>query len=313
MKKSLLGLAVVAATLPSITLAEAPTVYGKVNVSLVSADENKAQSVKVNSNASRIGIKGKKDLDDGITAIYQAEYQTNVDESNNGKDNASPFKQRNIFGGLKGGFGTVKVGYFDTAVKKIAKKIDLFNDLEGDIKKVISNSEQRGENTVQYSTPKMAGLTATVAYLAAEQEDGKGDGVAASLVYKRDAIYAAYAYGKNASAPIASEQNTEVHRVTAHYKISSVSIGAMYESQKDEAGWLLSAAFKATDKLKVKAQYGSSTIVKYAKTKDASALNLGVDYKLAKKAKVYAFVTQNDFDDETKDATYIGTGVEVKF
>lgn len=324
MKKTALLLAI-SATLPGVAAAaDMPTVYGKVNVSVVSEEvnvttdandnkvEGKYQSTLVKSNASRLGVKGKYALDHGLTAIYKAEYQINVDEKNNeASAGDSPFKQRNIFGGIKGDFGTVKVGYFDTAVKKAQKKIDLFNDLQGDIKNVISNSEKRKSDTVQYSTPKMAGVQANVAYLGSEQEDGKGDGVAASLTYSNDSVYVAYAYGKNASSDVKGEDITEVNRVVAQVKADIVTIGALYETQAGESGWVTSAKVKATSKLAVKAQYGQSSL--QTGDKKASSASLGADYKVGKKAKLYAFATQLDYDQSINDEMYVGTGLEIKF
>lgn len=77
MKKNLLAIAVGAAVaMPVVALADGPTVYGKVNVSLENAEFDDGVNPsedqwELNSNASRLGVKGDFDLDvAGLKAIY---------------------------------------------------------------------------------------------------------------------------------------------------------------------------------------------------------------------------------------------------
>ena len=79
MNKKLLALAIGAAVAaPVVAQAEGPTVYGKVNVSLDNIDTSVAgvstEDWKLNSNASRLGVKGDYELDGGLKAVYLAEY-----------------------------------------------------------------------------------------------------------------------------------------------------------------------------------------------------------------------------------------------
>ena len=62
--------------------------------------------------------------------------------------------------GLKGSMGTIFLGKHDTATKKSQKKIDLFNDLAGDIKNILQG-ENRMSDLVGYTTPKINGFSAT--------------------------------------------------------------------------------------------------------------------------------------------------------
>ncbi|WP_227498019.1 porin [Marinobacter santoriniensis] len=65
MKKQLLALAVGSmVVVPSVALADkGPTVYGKVNVSYENQDNGTNDEWKLESNSSRIGVKGALDLD----------------------------------------------------------------------------------------------------------------------------------------------------------------------------------------------------------------------------------------------------------
>src|SRR5690606_30449411 len=53
-------LAAVVATMGMSAAQAAPTLYGKVNVSVDSYDDGKDDKTEVNSNASRIGVKGEE-------------------------------------------------------------------------------------------------------------------------------------------------------------------------------------------------------------------------------------------------------------
>lgn len=308
MKKTALSLAI-AAVLPTFAHAEKvevemPEFYGKVNVSFQSTNEGDESITEVVSNASRLGVKGKIELNHGLQGVYQAEYQTAVDDGDNG---GSPFSQRNIFAGIKGGFGQVKIGMFDTPLKKAQKKVDLFNDYDGDIKSAISKSDKRKEDMVQYNTPNMAGFVATVANISSEVDGGK-DGLSSSLTFSKDKFYAAAAYDSDVRA-----EDVNVIRLVAQYSIADITLGALWESEDGDAstendGWVASAAYKATFDVTLKAQYGQSDIV----ADEAKTYSLGADYKLAKTAKVFAFVTSEEFGDDTSN-DYYAVGTEFKF
>ena len=309
MKKTALSLAI-AAVLPTFAHAEKvevemPEFYGKVNVSVQNTqEEGKGSISELVSNASRLGVKGKIELKHGLEGIYKLEYETQVDD---GDKSGQTFAQRNIFAGIKGGFGQVIVGKFDTPLKKAQKKIDLFNDLEGDIKSVITKSDKRKENSIQYSTPKMSGLVATVAHIASEDET-VNDGTSSSLTFTQKNVYAAIAYDTDVNI------DTDVLRLVAQYSMSDFTVGALWEqdnragSDNDVEGWVYSASYKLNSDIKLKAQYGESDIVK----DNAETYSLGADYKLGEGAKAYAFVTDETYD-ENKSNQYYGVGLEYKF
>ena len=185
-------LAAVVATMGMSAAQAAPTLYGKVNVSVDSYDDGKDDKVEVNSNASRIGVKGEEKLTDQLAAIYQAEWEIDVD----GGDDV--FKKRNIFAGLKwANLGTLKAGIMDTPFKDAAGGYrDVFNDYaHADIKEMMYG-EERVENVIGIETdPKLMGgvvfalqaqqgesTTETTKYTDGAR-DSIGDGISTSLSY----------------------------------------------------------------------------------------------------------------------------------
>ena len=116
---------------------ETVNLYGKLNLSIQATEEGDESFSELKSNASRLGVKGKYKLDTdyGLEAIYKIEWQVNVEDGS--KDT---FTARNQWVGLKGGFGEFTVGRVDTTLKLAQGKFDLFNDYEGDLKKLFIDS-----------------------------------------------------------------------------------------------------------------------------------------------------------------------------
>jgi predicted porin len=314
-------LLILALCFTSFSFAEGPIggkVYGKANLSLVDQDSGDSSGWNLNSNASRLGIKGESKISEELAVVYQVEYEVCIDS---GDCKGQTFKQRNTFLGLKGNFGMVWAGKHDTPTKLAAKKVDLFNDLEGDIKNAFEG-ENRVSNVVAYTSPKMNGFSATLAMIPAEGEDvdqdgqddtGLKDGLSYSINYTKDNLYLA----------IAGDQDIDEQdlvRMIAQYQIDALTLGFLYQQNqdnlgaKDESGYFFSAAYSLNPDITLKAQYGE--IEDDIDGDKEQTLSLGADYKLSKNTKTFIFYTDNT-DSEvglSEDAfTAFGIGMEHKF
>lgn len=314
-------LLILALCFTSFSFAEGPIggkVYGKANLSLVDQDSGDSSGWNLNSNASRLGIKGESKISEELAVVYQVEYEVCIDS---GDCKGQTFKQRNTFLGLKGNFGMVSAGKHDTPTKLAAKKVDLFNDLEGDIKNAFEG-ENRVSNVVAYTSPKMNGFSATLAMIPAEGEDvdqdgqddtGLKDGLSYSINYTKDNLYLA----------IAGDQDIDEQdlvRMIAQYQIDALTLGFLYQQNqdnlgaKDESGYFFSAAYSLNPDITLKAQYGE--IEDDIDGDKEQTLSLGADYKLSKNTKTFIFYTDNT-DSEvglSEDAfTAFGIGMEHKF
>ena len=294
------------------------TIYGKINVSVVNSDDGASDEWNLNSNASRLGVKGKTEIADGLYAVYKAEFEMCVDD---GDCKGQTFTQRNIMGGVRGSFGTVWAGKHDSPTKLAQNKIDLFNDLEGDIKNTFEG-ENRVSNIVAYTSPTINGFSSTVAMMPGEGADVDGDGqddtgltdgISYSVSYSMDNLYIAVAGDQDVDSQ-------DLMRIVAQYKMDALKLGVMYQQNednlgtKDESGFFVSAAYQLDKKTTLKAQYGS--IEDDVDGDEEETLSLGADYKLAKGTKVYVFYTDNTdsstgvADDED---TAFGLSMEHKF
>lgn len=252
MKKLLLATAISAM---GITAAQAaPTVYGKLHVSVDNIDKRQGAGsdnlFQVNSNASRFGVKGEEKLTDNLSAIYLAEWEISTDgddissvTSTDGKTNGSKLDlfQRNRYLGLKyDGVGAVKVGKFDTYVKTSQGKVDYFNDIYTLDMKTELAGENRVNNVIALeSDPKaLAGLGFNVMLqqgegtkLAGDNSEDKsesiGDAVSASIVYdnKDLGLYGALAGDKNIVSTFAA--NTKKAEAEVIRVVGSLDMGAL--------------------------------------------------------------------------------------
>ncbi|WP_188152239.1 porin [Teredinibacter waterburyi] len=307
MNKKLLA-ALVAMSVATTANAET-TIYGKVNVSWQSADEGEYNELELRNNASRLGFKGTEDLGNGLTAIYQLETGVNFDDKGS-------FSKRNTFIGLKGNFGTVRAGYFDTPTKSAQGKVDLFNDMEGDIATTLTTNDVRAQNSVAYTTPSSSPVAVNVQVVNKEEADAN-TGVSVSGTYTGGGLYVALGYDQD----VYSNESNAL-RAVGIYTLGAVQLGLLVEKSEDDAvvdndaenGFLASIQYNANDAWALKAQYGTSDI----KFVDGKSLSVGADYKLAKNFKLQGYITQNEGttrDDQPAeiDNTYVGVGAELKF
>ena len=321
-KLNFLLLTILVSLLSSNSLAT-PKVYGKINIA---ADDGDGTDDYVN-NASRLGIKGIVDLD-GLTGIYQVEYEIDPtdgyaqDEVKNSNGyvtkSAMIAKQRNTFVGLKGDWGTVKLGFHDTYLKLAQGKVDLFSDLRGDIKTTFSG-EDRTSDFLGYESPVFGGgfqfkYNFSDGGSAANGGTGNRDAKAYAISYKTKKIYAAYAFEDNST-----KSSGEDHiRIVIQVPIGPVKIG--FIDQESEIGTskddstMFNIAWKATDKLTVKFQTMDKEDENGITQDDVTSF--GIDYKLAKKVKLFFYDTEHEdgvisISNQPKD--YTGIGIEFKF
>lgn len=282
-------------------------IYGKANLSVQSSDEGEGSFTEVKSNASRIGLKGTHDLGDGLTVIYKAEFQVDLDGDSEKGDSIT---DRNQYVGLAGSFGEVLLGKNDTMLKQSQGKVDLFSDLNGDIKN-LWKGENRLADTVSYKTPTFNNFRLGVTYIAEDAVDAE-DGVSVAVFYgdsklKKSKIFA--------SVAVDSEVNGyDITRATVQGKVGGVVLGAIIQTQEkvdgsaEMDGYMVSAKYKM-DKVTFKGQYQAAN---FDGGDDKSGITLGADYSLAKSTKLYTFYTSFDMDSGA-DEDYLAAGIEYKF
>ena len=316
--------------LMSLSAISAPKVYGKLNIALNNngSDGVNEKEIDLISNSSRLGLKGQLEMQDGLVGLYQIEYQIDpVDghardevRGENGEIEVtdSTFTQRNSYVGLKGSFGTLKLGKHDTPLKKASLKVDLFNDLKGDIKN-ITDGENRITSFLGYDSPVFGGGVSISVSLSKGKDDGVigtdldgefGTNLSASLKYDIEVIQFVIATEK------ASIKGFDHNRLGMMIPAGPVTIGLIHTTTKSTVGnsvdydaTTISIAGKVADgNGRVKFQYGTSD-----KSAGLTQTQIGYDHKLFKNFKILAYHTVRSQDAVNSDDAHTGLGIEYKF
>ncbi|RZU45259.1 putative porin [Fluviicoccus keumensis] len=356
MKRNLLALAVGAAVLLPLTAQATPTVYGRLNLSVDYTKMNdktvspsvKSSNWEVNSNASRVGIKGSEKLSDDFTAVYKAEWEVSGDTQG-----VADLTGRERYVGLKhGNLGTIRLGAIDSPLKTSEDQVDVFNDLNNlDMKNFISG-QTRLNNSINYVSPKILdvfGANVTLqpgesGKLPANSKNHLADAYSAAFSYEDDSLYLSAAFDKKVSSTISANAAAnlgivttaprDATRLVARYKMGDFVVAGLIQKSKlnksadkaDESAIVLSAAY-TMDKLtykgeiisaSVKGNNAAAIVAAAPEEKDKiSLIGVGVDYAYTQNTKVFANLASgkdkysNGGGSET--GMQLGTGVEVRF
>jgi predicted porin len=192
------------------------------------------------STGSRLGIQGDFDASSSVTVFYRLEYGVDVDNGTN--SNGRELSQRNIFGGLRGDWGSILVGKNDTPLKTLQTNtvlrtdVDRFNDSPlADIGTFIVG-ENRPDNVIQYTSPIwFRGLEVNIAAIQAEEtgvavsptnqqdDNGFASGKSVSVTYGKAKWFIGAAYESNVVT-------TDALRAVGEVTLGPVKLGAIYQT-----------------------------------------------------------------------------------
>lgn len=303
-KKALIAAAITAALTVSANAAAEVTVYGKIHTSVAAVSEDTGasdtSSTEVRSNASRIGIKADKGLENGMTIKGQAEFEIDY-VGDKSKSSDDLIKLRNTYIGLKGGFGEVRVGMHDTPHKMSTSRLDPFGDTYADYNNIITN-DNRVSNAIAYIN-SFGPVGFAAAYAAGEDEvdeENNNDATSVMVNYSAGDLYLAAAMESFSDDvdPLAVDELETAMKLGAGYSFGPVALGLVYETlayeqSDDVTETYVSAKFKANDATAIKAAYGMRDDGVSA-TDDETMMAIGIDYKMDKQASVYALYASGD-------------------
>mgnify|MGYP000250169221 CR=1 FL=1 len=304
--QALLSIAVLSAVSNTSNAADV-VLYGKANVTVQSSDDGEGSYSEIKSNASRIGLKGTHELEPGLEVVYKAEFGVDLDGDSAKGDSIT---DRNQYIGLRGTFGEVLLGKNDTVLKQSEGKVDLFNDLNADIKG-LWKGENRMSDTITYKSPKFSGVQLGITYIAEDSIDGE-NAYSLAAAYgdaklKKSEIYASLAMDSEV-------KGYDVVRITVQSKVSDVTIGAIVQTQEridgsEKMNGIVVSAKYAVNKLTYKGQIQTAN---FEEGDNQTGVSVGVDYSLAKSTKLFAFYTSFDLDSQA-DKEYLAVGIEYNF
>lgn len=252
MKKSLLALAILGAFASVASAQSSVTVYGVVDTGFTSIDNGgKDGSGKGTINgissgndaASRIGFKGTEDLGNGLKAEFVLENGINTDDGS--AANADQAFSRLAFVGLKGGFGTVRLGKQDTQLKAMLSEIDPFGaaGIANSVNYVTAGGiDQRNPNQVAWLSNNYAGFSGGIAYQFGEKDTGTGDNsqYSARLGYKNGPLNVQFGYQNKNNTTATFDGDQDIASLGATYDFGVVKLHGLY-AEKDTDGKFVSA------------------------------------------------------------------------
>ena len=294
-----------------LSLNAKPTVYGTLWVTLESQDGASGSEINLVSNASRLGLKDSIDLRDTLKFVYQVEYEIDPVEGKADESKGRTLKQRNTFVGFKGAYGTLFLGKHDTAFKRSSSKIDLFNDLAGDIKNIL-HGENRMEDFIGYTTPLFSeSLSATFnAMRGGESISGRdiGDSMTFSLNYKTTLLSAAVSIDSDV-------KGYDSNRVSVQFPLNKTKLGIIYQNSKNlmtgikEDGYVLSLSRQVGNKGIFKTQIAKSDM----KINSGKQTSFSYDHKINKELKLFLMITDLTGDDLLNNKDVGAVGFKYKF
>lgn len=225
----------------------------------VPGGNDKPNRNRVSSNSSYIGVKGADDIDEGLQAFFQIECgfspdtgtATSASSSANGISNT--FASRNSALGLSGNFGTFFFGSWETPYRTSFTVLDPFgytglggfsvigngHTTNPNIGNLVSFS-RRQNNSVQYWTPNLDGLSIKFGYSANEEQPSLGTITAStpagyapylfsvSGTYTTGPVYGYLGYERHADYTSVGQSDYGINLGGA-YSFDSTKFGFAYE------------------------------------------------------------------------------------
>lgn len=294
MKKSRLihAAAVTMALHSTMAIATEFGIYGRAHLSLDQLDNGNDSGLNISSNASRFGIRGSQQVQDNLTVLLQIESLIRLDEG------SGDWASRNSFLGLQGDFGLVRAGFFDTPLKNVRSRTDLFGDQVGDARNIVRGGgvdmDRRFRNGLHYQTPAFQQLTFDLHYSPNDRSgsntDNKDDAISSSVTFDNKELMLMLAYERR-SRP---ENNAlSGYRAGASYRLNDQwRFTAFWQSSENFNGgnrdaYGIGAAYRVSDAYSVKAQLYHAGDAD-ADNSGATMLSLGLDRRFGRQLTLYA-------------------------
>ncbi|MDP3835143.1 MAG: porin [Hydrogenophaga sp.] len=316
MKKSLIALAVLAATTGAAMAQSNVTLYGRIDTSIGSEKLNGVSTSKLfsgNLTTSRYGFRGTEDLGGGLKANFALENGFNSDDGTTGT-NGSAFN-RQSWVGLSGGFGAVKLGKTDSVFKDVYDLGVANNLFDSEFTPVkiayagVSNFSSRPENQLRYETPNMGGFSAGLTYALDENvapATANSEVTAFNLRYRAGPLDVGLGYQEQDNVTATLDREYTV--LSAGYDFGVVRLSGQIHNAKQRSGlkdsdYAIGVAMPL-GAFTVSAGYASSTTkTNGVKTADGEAFAFGATYALSKRTSLYGAYLDGDVKNPSTGAT----------
>ena len=333
MQKKIIALAIASAlTAPALAFADA-TVYGQANLSVDMVSDgmtNSTRTNQLNSNTSRLGVKGSEDLGSGLSAIAQMEGTIGMDTGTIG----TTLFDRDTFLGLSSvTAGTALLGRHATPYYMATRKLDMFADGIADNRgqqtaqgavpftptMMGGGHDARLGNVIAYISPAMSSFSVAAATVFGAENNGvvnasKGSLYSLAGMYEQGPIYATLAYdtikagtagsgdlGAGAFGTAAVDDKATALKVGGSFTMDAFGVNAVIErlthtvaatgADLKNTNFYLAGKFNISSTDAVKAAFTKRGNTTGA-TDNAKQYAIGYDHVLSKNTTVYALYTK---------------------
>lgn len=300
-------------------------IYGRAHISTDILGDGSDYGLNVSSNSSRLGFRANHQVSPALEAFVQLEQNVRFDQR------GGDFATRDSFAGLRGEWGQMRWGSFDTPGKLLRAKADVFNDRLGDLRNVAQgpgmnydpvtgvntdpNFDQRFRNSLHYRSPSFNNVTFDIQYSPHNQTDATTEndyeGLSIALNYEANGLWLAGSYEMTEG----SELDPTALRLAASYWFNDSWQGITFYQNTSDMLFGDRDVFGAGFKYMF-GDYGLMGQVYQASGNDlddtsATLAALGLDYYLNKNFTLYAIVGVTDNEDQA-NFMVSGGGRDVK-
>lgn len=275
------------------------------------------------------GIKGEEDLGGGFAAVFAFESFLRPDTGDSGRFPNDPFLSRNANVGIRGGFGTVRLGRATTPLFVSTLLYNPFGDSFGFSPSIRSFFGATGKvagdtgwsNAITYSAPRIAGFSTTI-QLALGEGDVSGESLGASIAYGSgplglslaiQQVKATFASGDETTWQLGASYNLGLAK--AFFQYGQVDEGATSTIAGTPPAAVASRTALTKDKIaQVGASIplaGGSILASFAMADTSGAfdtsrdvLSIGYDHNLSKRTDAYAVVMSDKQESSSRGNTF---------
>lgn len=261
------------------------------------------------SNSSYIGINASEDLGGGLKAIFGFQSAVRLDQS------TAIATDRNNFVGLEGGWGTLRLGQYDTPVKQISRKVDRFHLQLGESRALtrqqvgaadtgLRGFDERFTNSLRYDTPKFGDFRATIQYGLEDSFTSDANNLGAGVTWEAGPLWVGLGYETHDRSTLTGIEEENATRLGVEYKLGDLVLSGLYQAVTDAGGvsgadrdtYGIGAAFKVGNNV-LKAQWYTADEADNATDDGADLVAVGIDHMFSKTTTIYAQYAAVNNDD----------------
>lgn len=296
--------------------ADEMTIYGSLGAALELIDNGDTSTTEVNNNHSAFGLKGSKDLGDGLKGVYLFDTFVGIDAGGGAGDEGLFGGGRDGWVGLSGeSWGIVALGFQGRPWKTSTNHLDIFGSTVADYSAIMGTVGTRYfdggiGNSIIYFGPNINGFSWHAQFGADEDDDSTNDW-GAQVNYSGGPLYVSFSYDVDGQS-----DDLDIDDVTAIKLAGSFMLGeattltGIYDQISGEEAdsrdaFYFALSHRISDTT-LKLAYALADDTDDVSDSGATYFALGVAHKLSDEIEVFALYSALD-NDENGTYTYISS------